>query len=94
MMWPNQWRSQRDYELSCAGYFISIETVIQLSISCNLIALPTHTTLPCAALRFSPTGCTETSSPPSRGSCGVFGAKSRTPHYLANVLSSSDIPEN
>lgn len=94
MMWTNQCRSQRDYELSGAGYFISLKTVIKLSIPCNLIALPTHTALPCAALRLSPTCCTEISSPPSCGSCGVFGAKSRTLHYLASVLSSSDIPEN
>lgn len=50
-MRPNQGRLQRDYELSCAGYFISLITVIKLTIPCNLIALPTHTALPCAALR-------------------------------------------
>lgn len=45
-MWSNQGRSQKDYELSCLGYFISIRTVIKLSILCNLITLATHTALP------------------------------------------------
>ena len=35
--WFNQHISQRDCELSCLGYFISIKTVIKLSILCNLV---------------------------------------------------------
>lgn len=52
-MWPNQCRSLRDYELSCLGNFISIKTVIKLSIPCNLIVLPTRTALP---VKSSPSG--------------------------------------
>ena len=44
--WFNQHISQRDCELSCLGYFVSIKTVIKLSILCNLIILPTYTALP------------------------------------------------
>lgn len=60
-MWSNQGRSKRDYELSYLGNFISIRTVIKLSILYNfklptLTAYPLSTTSPSGSLPWSALG--------------------------------------